>query len=44
MAVLRRTGAFPSPAPDFRFAIGDTLVVVGTREGVDAVAELIAGG
>ncbi|MET7641606.1 TrkA C-terminal domain-containing protein [Streptomyces sp. NPDC005438] len=44
VAVLRRTAAFPSPTPDFRFAIGDTLVVVGTREGVDAVAELIAGG
>ncbi|MCX4552787.1 potassium transporter TrkA [Streptomyces sp. NBC_01387] len=44
VAVLRRTAAFPSPAPDFRFASGDTLVVVGTREGVDAVAELITGG
>ncbi|KPC87588.1 potassium transporter TrkA, partial [Streptomyces sp. NRRL WC-3753] len=36
--------AVPSPTPDFRFAIGDSLVVVGTREGVDAVAELITGG
>lgn len=44
VAVLRRTSAVPSPTPDFRFAIGDTLVVVGTREGVDAVAELITGG
>jgi TrkA domain protein len=44
VAVLRRTGAIPSPTPDFRFAIGDTIVVVGTREGVDAVAELITGG
>jgi TrkA domain protein len=44
VAVLRRTGATPSPTPDFRFATGDTLVVVGTREGVDAVAELINGG
>lgn len=44
VAVLRRTSAVPSPKPDFRFGIGDTLVVVGTREGVDAVAELIAGG
>ncbi|GAA1544285.1 TrkA C-terminal domain-containing protein [Streptomyces albidochromogenes] len=44
VAVLRRTAAVPSPTPDFRFAIGDTLVVVGTREGVDAVAELITGG
>lgn len=44
VAVLRRTAAVPSPTPDFRFAIGDTLIVVGTREGVDAVAELITGG
>jgi TrkA domain protein len=44
VAVLRRTGAVPSPTPDFRFATGDTVVVVGTREGVDAVAELITGG
>ncbi|HET6297858.1 MAG TPA: TrkA C-terminal domain-containing protein [Kribbella sp.] len=44
VAVLRRTGAVPSPTPAFRFATGDTLVVVGTREGVGAVADLIAGG
>ena len=44
VAVLRRTGAIPSPTPDFRFATGDTLVVVGTREGVDAVTNLISGG
>jgi TrkA domain protein len=44
VAVLRRTGAIPSPTPDFRFATGDALVVVGTREGVDAVADLISGG
>ncbi|MDX6262077.1 MAG: TrkA domain protein [Kribbellaceae bacterium] len=44
VAVLRRTGAVPSPTPHFRFATGDTVVVVGTREGVDAVAELITGG
>ncbi len=44
VAVLRRTDAVPSPGPDFRFATGDVLVVVGTREGVDAVADLIVGG
>jgi TrkA domain protein len=43
-AVLQRTGGAPSPAPDFRFAIGDTLVVVGSRDGLDTVAELITGG
>ncbi|MEU5400041.1 TrkA C-terminal domain-containing protein [Streptomyces sp. NPDC005963] len=44
VAVLRRTSAHPSPGPDFRFALGDTLVAVGTREGVDALVEIIAGG
>ncbi|WP_455354836.1 cation:proton antiporter regulatory subunit [Streptomyces sp. SYSU K217416] len=44
VAVLRRTGAHPSPGPDFRLAAGDTLVVVGTREGVDALSEIVTGG
>jgi TrkA domain protein len=44
VAVLRRTSATPSPTPDFRFAAGDVLVVVGTREGVEAVADIISGG
>jgi TrkA domain protein len=44
VAVLRRTSAHPSPGPDFRLAIGDTLVAVGTREGVDTLAEIIAEG
>jgi TrkA domain protein len=43
VAVLRRASAHPSPGPGFRFAIGDTLVAVGTREGVDTLAHLIAG-
>ncbi|GAA4665910.1 TrkA C-terminal domain-containing protein [Streptomyces chumphonensis] len=43
VAVLRRTGAVPSPRPDFRLEAGDVLLVVGTRQGVDAAAELIAG-
>ncbi|NUU25483.1 MAG: potassium transporter TrkA, partial [Streptomycetaceae bacterium] len=41
VAVLRRAGAIPSPAPDFRLAGGDTLIVIGTREGVDAAAALL---
>ncbi|MEE1756589.1 cation:proton antiporter regulatory subunit [Streptomyces sp. SP18CS02] len=44
VAVLRRTAAHPSPGPDFRLASGDTLVVVGTREGVDTLATIIGGG
>ncbi|MCP9956719.1 MULTISPECIES: cation:proton antiporter regulatory subunit [Streptomyces] len=43
VAVLRRTSAHPAPGPDFRLAIGDTLVVVGTREGADALAAIIGG-
>ncbi|ARQ70933.1 cation:proton antiporter regulatory subunit [Streptomyces marincola] len=43
VAVLRRTGAHPSPGPDHRLEAGDTLLVVGTREGVDDLADIIAG-
>ncbi|MFI8287711.1 cation:proton antiporter regulatory subunit [Streptomyces sp. NPDC085614] len=41
VAVLRRAEAIPSPAPDFRLAGGDTLIVIGTREGVDAAAAIL---
>ncbi|MEU6315292.1 TrkA C-terminal domain-containing protein [Streptomyces sp. NPDC047014] len=41
VAVLRRAEARPSPAPDFRLAGGDTLIVIGTREGVDAAAAIL---
>jgi len=41
VAVLRRAEAFPSPAPDFRLAGGDTLIVIGTREGVEAAASIL---
>ncbi|WP_329485812.1 potassium transporter TrkA [Kitasatospora sp. NBC_01246] len=41
VAVLRRTGAVPSPTPDFRLAGGDILIVIGTREGVDAAAAIL---
>ncbi|GAB3959841.1 cation:proton antiporter regulatory subunit [Streptomyces sparsus] len=44
VAVLRRTGAEPSPGPGFRLEAGDTLVVVGTREGVSDLTDIIAGG
>ncbi|GAB3110719.1 TrkA C-terminal domain-containing protein [Streptomyces calidiresistens] len=44
VAVLRRTGAHPSPGPDFRLEAGDTLVAVGTREGVGDLSDLISGG
>ncbi|MFI9611931.1 cation:proton antiporter regulatory subunit [Streptomyces sp. NPDC052023] len=38
VAVLRRAEAIPSPTPDFRLAGGDTLIVIGTREGLEAAA------
>ncbi|MFG2196050.1 cation:proton antiporter regulatory subunit [Streptomyces sp. NPDC048639] len=41
VAVLRRAEAIPSPGPDYRLAGGDTLIVIGTREGVDAAAEIL---
>ncbi|WP_344629591.1 cation:proton antiporter regulatory subunit [Streptomyces glaucosporus] len=44
VAVLRRTAPHPAPGPDFRLEAGDILVVVGTREGVEELAQIITGG
>lgn len=33
--------AFPAPRPDFVLQSGDTLVVVGTPEGIEALVELL---
>ncbi|MFP8963121.1 cation:proton antiporter regulatory subunit [Streptomyces nanhaiensis] len=44
VAVLRRTAPHPAPGPDFRLEAGDVLVVVGTRQGVEELAQIIAGG
>ncbi|UFR00449.1 potassium transporter TrkA [Streptomyces sp. Go40/10] len=41
VAVLRRAEAIPSPGPGFRLAGGDTLIVIGTREGVEAAAAIL---
>ncbi|GAA1374586.1 TrkA C-terminal domain-containing protein [Streptomyces beijiangensis] len=41
VAVLRRADAIPSPTPAFRLAGGDTLIVIGTREGVEAAALIL---
>ena len=43
VAVLRGDGVIPSPAPDFKFEAGDMVLVVGTRPGVDGVAQILAG-
>ncbi|MGA8116908.1 MAG: TrkA C-terminal domain-containing protein [Actinocatenispora sp.] len=44
VAVLRRGEAIASPGPEFRFAPDDLVVVVGTRDGVDGVADILAHG
>jgi TrkA domain protein len=41
VAVLRDDAAFPSPGPDFRLEAGDTALVVGTPDGVEALIELL---
>lgn len=44
VAVLRGGDVLASPGPDFRFAAGDTVVVVGTQGGTAGVAEILAHG
>lgn len=41
VAVLRRADAIPSPGPEFRLAGGDTLIMIGTREGADVAAAML---
>jgi TrkA domain protein len=43
VAVLRQAAVIPSPAPDFQLHAGDLIVVVGTREAVDEVAQILDG-
>jgi TrkA domain protein len=44
VAVVRDGRVFASPRPDFRFAAGDVVVVVGTAEGTAMVATIFANG
>ncbi len=44
VAVARLGEVTPSPRPSFRFMAGDKVIVVGTDEGVAAVARLLADG
>ncbi|WP_433872350.1 cation:proton antiporter regulatory subunit [Saccharopolyspora sp. CA-218241] len=44
VAVVRGGTAHPSPRPDFRFAAGDLVVVVGTAAGLRAAAEILERG
>ncbi|HVD15708.1 MAG TPA: cation:proton antiporter regulatory subunit [Actinomycetota bacterium] len=41
VAVLRGGGAIPAPTPDVRLEAGDTLVVVGTTDGISALSDLV---
>jgi TrkA domain protein len=41
VAALRDGTAFPAPEPSFRIEAGDTLVVVGTPEGIEEANEII---
>ncbi len=41
VAVLRRPAAVPAPEPDFVLAVGDTLVVAGTAQGVEKARNLV---
>jgi len=42
IAVLREGTAIPAPGPDETLLGGDTVVVVGLADGIDAVAQLLA--
>ena len=41
VTVLHNDTASPAPQPDFRFQVGDTLVVVGTTAGIRALSRLL---
>lgn len=43
VAVLRPEESTPSPGPDFGLEVGDTLVVAGTLDGIEAVSSLVRG-
>ena len=44
VAVLREGEVMASPGPSFVFAANDVVVVVGTRQGVHGVSEILASG
>jgi|FLYL01.1.fsa_nt_gi TrkA domain protein len=44
VAVLRDGQAVPAPGPEQHIAADDTLVVVGTPEGIEKVAEILRAG
>jgi TrkA domain protein len=44
VAVIRGSDHFPAPGPEFGFEPGDTVVVVGTADGIEAVELILADG
>ncbi|MCI0545024.1 MAG: cation:proton antiporter regulatory subunit [Actinobacteria bacterium] len=44
VAVIRDKSHYPAPGPDFTFRDDDTLVVVGTPEGIEAVIGILKAG
>ncbi|GAA1661079.1 TrkA C-terminal domain-containing protein [Microbacterium lacus] len=44
VAIVRESGVLPAPEPADKLASGDTLVAVGTREGLDLLVRIIATG
>jgi TrkA domain protein len=44
VAVLRGDQAFPAPGPDFQLKADDTMVVVGTSRGIEALVEILHAG
>lgn len=43
VAIVREDSAIPAPGPDDLLLAGDTVVVVGTPEGIDIASALLAG-
>lgn len=44
VAVIRETIPHPAPGPEFHVEAGDTLVVVGTPKGIEAVTDILTAG
>lgn len=44
VALMGEAGVIPAPEPADILHAGDTLVVVGTREGLDKLAHIVSGG
>lgn len=44
VAVVRGSEVIASPTPDFTFAAGDIVVVIGTEDGTSAVADILVNG